>query len=164
MSTSTNNPNAVGKINSIVRLAMDLQAEIDSTNSFVGVTPDHNLWHGESDFFPLEQDVACNCGCGQTTVSNFLYNKLVQARLLSGVPFVILSWNRCPTYNTSEGGSDTSSHLKGLAVDIGAGDSERRFKILKALILVGFNRIGIYSWGIHVDVDPDKPAEVIWHD
>lgn len=137
------------------------------------------LWHGESSYFPMAQtvpdgtydnpttetvwgDVACNCGCGQEYLNLELYNRLTWARVLAGIPFNILSWNRCEKHNLAEGGSSTSSHLLGYAVDIRINNSIERFKILKALLDAGFTRIGIYSWGFHVDVDPEKDKEVCW--
>ncbi len=152
------------KISTIVKLALELQSEIDKSPSTIGTTPDLNLWQGESEYFPISKDLRCNCGCNQAAVSNYLYNKMVQARTSAGIPFNISSWNRCTDYNAIVGGSFDSSHIKGLAVDIYCGTSTERFTILQALILAGFDRIGIYSWGIHVDVDLSKPADVCWYD
>ena len=56
----------------------------------------------------------------------------------------------------------TSSHIKGLAVDIKATDSSTRFKVIEALVSVGFTRLGIADTFIHVDWDFDKSQEVIW--
>jgi len=60
------------------------------------------------------------------------------------------------------GGTENSSHLRGFAADIHATSSADRFKILSALIEVGFNRIGIAKTFIHVDADPIKTKDVIW--
>ena len=56
----------------------------------------------------------------------------------------------------------TSSHIKGLAVDIKAKDSKTRGLILDALRYVGFTRIGISKTFIHVDLDYDKSQNVTW--
>ena len=58
--------------------------------------------------------------------------------------------------------SAKSSHLLGHAADISCTNSSQRHKIIKALLKVGFNRIGIADTFIHVDNDPNKPANVIW--
>ena len=108
-------------------------------------------------------EFACKCGCGTNIISNTLVNKLDVARAISGVGFKINSGCRCENHNRSVGGSSTSSHKKGFAVDIKAEDSATRFRILKALIAVGFNRIGIYKTFIHVDIDPDKPSYLTWY-
>ena len=87
--------------------------------------------------------------------------KLDEAREFAGIPFIINSAYRSPTHPESIK-NPTSSHIKGLAVDIKAKDSITRFKVLDALIAVGFNRIGIAGTFIHVDLDLDKSQNVIW--
>jgi|TARA_R110000737_G_scaffold65044_1_gene92855 uncharacterized protein YcbK (DUF882 family) len=91
---------------------------------------------------------------------NFLA-KLDEAREYAGIPFIINSAYRSPSHPESIKNL-TSSHIKGLAVDIKAKDSITRFKIVEALIAVGFNRIGIAGTFIHVDLDFDKSQNVIW--
>ena len=88
-------------------------------------------------------------------------SKLDEAREFAGIPFSINSAYRSPTHPESIK-NPTSSHIKGLAVDIKATDSKTRFKILEALLSVGFTRIGIADTFIHVDMDYDKSQEVIW--
>ena len=87
--------------------------------------------------------------------------KLDEAREFAGIPFIINSAYRSPSHPESIK-NPTSSHIKGLAVDIKAKDSITRFKVLDALIAVGFNRIGIAGTFIHVDLDLDKVQNVIW--
>ena len=87
--------------------------------------------------------------------------KLDEAREFAGIPFIINSAYRSPSHPESIK-NPTSSHIKGLAVDISAKDSITRFKVLDALIAVGFNRIGIAGTFIHVDLDLDKSQNVIW--
>ena len=87
--------------------------------------------------------------------------KLDEAREFAGIPFIINSAYRSPSHPESIK-NPTSSHIKGLAVDIKAKDSITRFKVLNALIAVGFNRIGIAGTFIHVDLDLDKSQNVIW--
>lgn len=86
---------------------------------------------------------------------------LDEAREFAGIPFVINSAYRSPDHPLSIK-NPSSSHIKGLAVDIKATDSVTRFKIVKALIEVGFTRIGIADTFIHVDLDFDKTQNVIW--
>ena len=87
--------------------------------------------------------------------------KLDKAREFAKVPFVINSAYRSPEHAESIK-NPTSSHIKGLAVDIKATDSRTRYKVLNALMHVGFNRIGIADTFIHVDDDKDKSQKVIW--
>lgn len=58
--------------------------------------------------------------------------------------------------------SPTSSHLWGWAADISATNSITRYSIINALILAGFNRLGLGRSYIHVDCDPNKPGGLIW--
>lgn len=87
---------------------------------------------------------------------------LDNARQIAGIPFKINSGFRTPKHNAKVGGSENSSHLRGFAADIHATSSSDRFKILSALIEVGFTRIGIANTFIHVDADPIKTKDVIW--
>ena len=87
--------------------------------------------------------------------------RLDQARAFADIPFIINSAYRSPEHPLSIE-NPTSSHIKGLAVDIKATDSTTRFKIVEALISVGFTRIGFGKTFIHVDSDYDKTQDVIW--
>ena len=104
-----------------------------------------------------EQDFACQCGCGLNNVSRALIRMLADAGISK-----INSGCRCEKHNEHVGGSKTSSHLLGLAVDIPVTSSRARFKTIKALIDAGFTRIGIGASFIHADIDPDKSQEVAW--
>lgn len=87
--------------------------------------------------------------------------KLDKAREYAKMPFVINSAYRSPDHPESIK-NPSSSHIKGLAVDIKATDSRTRYRVLDALMSVGFNRIGIADTFIHVDDDKDKSSDVIW--
>ena len=87
--------------------------------------------------------------------------KLDEAREYANIPFIINSAYRSPEHPESIK-NPSSSHIKGLAVDISVKDSRTRFLILDALLAVGFNRIGISETFIHVDSDLDKSQSVIW--
>ena len=106
-------------------------------------------------------EFTCPC-CGGNKISINLVKKLDEARELAGIPFVINSGYRCKKHNKVVGGTITSSHLKGLAVDLKVTNSRSRYIILTALIKVGFNRIGIGASFIHCDIDKDKSQNVIW--
>tara|TARA_R110002110_G_scaffold5379_1_gene27826 strand:- start:146 stop:469 length:324 start_codon:yes stop_codon:yes gene_type:complete len=87
--------------------------------------------------------------------------KLDEAREYANIPFIINSAYRSPTHPESIK-NPTSSHIKGLAVDISARDNSTRGAVLEALRAVGFNRIGIASTFIHVDLDVEKSQNVTW--
>jgi zinc D-Ala-D-Ala carboxypeptidase len=79
-----------------------------------------------------------------------------------GKPIIITSGYRTPQHNARVGGKTTSSHIKGLAIDIACDNSTDRFKLKGLLQEVGFNRIGIDKKFIHVDVDKDKIQNILW--
>jgi uncharacterized protein YcbK (DUF882 family) len=108
------------------------------------------------------EEFECKCGCGLNNVNDVLIQQLNIARHSAGVPFIITSATRCSKHNKSVGGVDSSSHTTGYAVDISAPTPRARFKILQALVMVGFNRIGIAGTFIHVDNDKTKPEDVTW--
>lgn len=87
--------------------------------------------------------------------------KLDEAREFANIPFIINSAYRSPEHPESIK-NPTSSHIKGLAVDIKATNSRQRGLILDALRMVGFTRIGIAKTFIHVDWDFDKSQDVTW--
>ena len=100
-------------------------------------------------------------GSGKLMKEDFL-NLLDDARGIAGAHFIINSGYRTPKHNRRVGGVENSSHLKGCAADIRVTSSSERWKIVDALIKVGFNRIGIAKSFIHVDNDPSKTENVIW--
>ena len=57
--------------------------------------------------------------------------------------------------------STNSSHLKGCAADIACGNSKQRSIMVRALVNVGFTRIGISKTFLHVDNDQSK-SDAIW--
>jgi uncharacterized protein YcbK (DUF882 family) len=77
-------------------------------------------------------------------------------------PIHITSGFRTPQHNESVGGVESSSHLKGLAVDIACNNSKDRFDLINCLLDVGFSRIGVAKSFIHADIDPDKSGGVMW--
>ena len=101
----------------------------------------------------------CPC-CKQGGIDPLLHAMLNTAREHAGIPFVLTSAYRCPAHNKEVGGSTTSSHLKGFAVDISVPDSTTRFKVQEALFFAGFKRMEAGIDYIHVDIDPVKPSPV----
>lgn len=87
---------------------------------------------------------------------------LDQAREQAALPFVITSGCRTADANTDAGGVQDSAHLRGLAVDLACGGGLERYRIVKALLGVGFNRLGIYDHHVHADIDASLPQSVIW--
>ena len=95
-------------------------------------------------------------GSGQKMDKTFLI-MLEAARERADTPFKINSGYRTVEHNKAIKGSPTSSHLKGLAADISCTTSTQRQKILTALIIEGFKRIGIGKNFVHVGLNSSKP-------
>lgn len=108
-----------------------------------------------------KDEFKCHC-CGKNEIKDELIEKLDNARDIAGIPFYIVSGYRCEKHNKEVGGVPNSAHTRGYAADIRATSSRERFIIMKALIEVGFNRIGCYENFIHADIDPEKINNVIW--
>jgi len=87
---------------------------------------------------------------------------LDRARHKAGIPFLITSGKRTAERNRIVGGEEDSSHMLGLAVDLKCSYSGDRYRMLKVLLEVGFNRIGIYNQHLHCDLDRGKIPNVIW--
>lgn len=86
------------------------------------------------------------------------------ARGLYGRPMVVNSGFRTVEHNAAVGGTENSSHLRGLAADISCRNSSDRYDMIIAFLRVGFNRVGISDTFIHIDTDTDetKSQHVIW--
>ncbi len=112
--------------------------------------------------FFVREEFLCRC-CGEERIARELVLKLDDARRIAGIPMIVNSGYRCPKHNREVDGFATSSHLRGYAADISTPDHQTRFKIVRALVLAGFQRIIIYrdKRFVHVDVDPEKPQNIM---
>jgi hypothetical protein len=92
---------------------------------------------------------------------------LLAVREEAGVPFRIISDARDPQGNV---GAEMSAHKKRpcRAVDLQVESNHERFCIVRAAILGGGCRIGVYpahadgGGGLHLDREPGLPQERIW--
>lgn len=100
-------------------------------------------------------------GEGSESMDRKLLLQLDATRELYGKPMKINSAFRSAKHNKKVGGSPTSSHLYGFAVDIHCNSGYDRLHLVQSLIASGFKRIGIANTFIHVDTDYKKP-DSIW--
>ena len=105
-------------------------------------------------------------GSGENMRDEFV-ELLQEARDIAEIPFKINSGYRTKEYHLDLGKrgysiAKRSAHCEGYAADIACGDSKKRWLIVGALLLAGFNRIGIGSSFIHVDNSPSKTPDRIW--
>lgn len=103
------------------------------------------------------REFRCRCGrknCDAAPLDMRLVYALQQLRDLIGVPIIINSALRCREHNRKVGGARNSRHLLGTAADIRCADLspvELR-KFAEQVPAFAQGGIGIYDWGIHVDV------------
>lgn len=90
-------------------------------------------------------------------------SKLDFVRAALGAPIKISSWYRCEELNTAVGGSKTSAHTKGWAVDCTAAGMTP-YELCRRVIGMGvdFDQI-IYEYGrwMHISFDPANRKEVL---
>lgn len=105
----------------------------------------------------------CVPACSVEDLNSKIVDYLILAQKMCGLQFVVTSGFRSLEHERSKGRKGTSSHCKGLAVDISTPDSLTRFKVVGALILSGFPRLGIGKTFVHADIDTSKPHPIIFH-
>lgn len=75
-----------------------------------------------------------------------------------GVPVTIVesggSGVRCPRHNAAVGGVANSDHLTGNAADLHSTKSPEEMARVAEEVMGHTGQIGIYSWGIHVGINP----------
>ena len=104
---------------------------------------------------------ACPC-CGENQINPRLEWMIGLLEDAIEHKLSVSSGFRCKKHNKEVGGSETSSHLTGLAGDIECKYSRLRYMIVGAAIQVGFHRIGLGKNFIHLDIDKGKSPRVIW--
>lgn len=104
----------------------------------------------------------CTPACSIDSMDASFLCTLDKLRERLGKPIILTSAYRTKFYEKSKGRSGTSSHCKGLAVDIRCDSSLYRHLLISAILdVIPSARIGIYPTFVHLDVDTDKPC-VIW--
>lgn len=107
------------------------------------------------------EEFECGCGCqtiGAAMQVEFML-MLQRMRDTYGKPIKINSGWRCKDHNKAIGGSPTSYHLRGRAVDIRCVSSADRYLLKRAAILTGFTGIGTADTFIHID---NRDTEPMW--
>lgn len=107
--------------------------------------------------------VRCVPKCNWNQVAPELRNLVNAIEIVIGTDLIINSAYRSIDWEKYKGRSGTSSHCKGLAVDVACYDSALRYKIIQAAISAGVIRIGIGKNFIHLDIDKSKRNPIIFH-
>lgn len=115
-------------------------------------------------FDPAKIDLsACVPKCQESDIHPELLEYIRRAQHLAGFTFTITSGFRPKSWEFSKGRNGSSSHTKGLAVDISTCDSHTRYKVLVSLACVGVCRLGVGKSFIHADIDETKAHPIIFH-
>lgn len=69
-----------------------------------------------------------------------------------GKPLIINSGYRCVEHNASVGGVKNSYHVLGEAADVAAPPGISPEELALIAEEAGADGIGVYTWGVHVDV------------
>lgn len=102
-------------------------------------------------------EIRCKCNqnrCYHVPVSTVLLDLFKKLRELTGVPILVSSGYRCPTHNLIVGGSNTSQHLLGLALDLVIPEGLTKENFAALCVQAGFSFVKVYDDKniVHVDV------------
>lgn len=100
------------------------------------------------------REFACKGGTQEVKVHAEMIAKLQLLRERVGKPIIINSGYRTPEHNKRVGGSPTSYHMQGMAVDISIPSGWTVDRIAKLAKDIGFRGIGKYKNFVHLDVRP----------
>lgn len=106
---------------------------------------------------------SCVPACKVDDLNPALVDAIIMAQKMAGFQFTITSGFRSQAYERSKGRKGSSSHCKGLAVDVSTRDSHTRFKVLLAAAYSGIPRIGVGKTFLHLDIDETKARPIIFH-
>lgn len=115
-------------------------------------------------YFKDEEFKRCTPSCSIMDMNPAFMRELDRLRSYLKRPIIINSAFRSVDYELRKGRSGSSSHCKGLAVDIRCDDSDYRLRLLTTIFgMPGLSicRVGIGENFVHLDCDPDKPP-AIW--
>lgn len=103
------------------------------------------------------KEFACEDGSDVVFISDGLVQVLQAIRSHFGRTTNVNSGYRTPSHNKKVGGEEYSQHLYGLAADIEVkGIKPKTVAAYAEKLLPNMGGIGIYSWGVHIDVRKTK--------
>lgn len=89
-------------------------------------------------------------------------SRLDQVREVAGIPMVLTSAYRSPSYELQHGRQGSSAHCQGKAVDVRCNSFANRYRIIRAALACGITRIGVAKSYVHLDVSTTHQQNVIW--
>lgn len=104
------------------------------------------------------KEFACKDGSDAVFIARELPMICEYIRMRTGKSFTPNSAYRTPGYNKKVGGVDNSQHVYGCAADIPklSGYTPAKMASIAREIMPDWGGVGIYDWGIHVDVREKK--------
>lgn len=104
------------------------------------------------------REFACRDGSDTIFIAELLPWACQYIRSRTGQAFSLNSAYRTDAHNKSVGGEELSRHLYGMAADIPTvpGYTPKQMAAIFREFAPNWGGCGIYSWGIHIDVDPEK--------
>lgn len=103
------------------------------------------------------KEFACEDGSDVVFISDGLVQVLQAIRSHFGRTTNVNSGYRTQSHNKKVGGAEYSQHLYGLAADIEVkGIKPKTVAAYAETLLPNMGGIGIYSWGVHIDVRKTK--------
>ena len=109
-------------------------------------------------YFELEE---FNCQhTGNNEMKPEFLEKLDALRHVCAFPFVITSGYRDPSHPIEAAKEIPGTHAQGIAADIRVVSSNKRFRLVKEALALGFTGIGVDPSFIHLDIRASSP--VIW--
>lgn len=107
------------------------------------------------------KEFACKDGSDTIFIHDKLPMVLQYIRMRTGKAVTVNSAYRTETHNVNEGGAEYSQHLYGTAADIKVkGYTPATLANIAREIMPDWGGVGIYDWGIHVDMSKTKRD---WH-
>jgi len=108
-----------------------------------------------TEHFRLEELVCPCCERIRITPGFYIHMELLERlRRDYGEPIMVNSGYRCPDHNKEIGGTENSWHMR-FATDLGETDEDKRRELYKIALSLNFGGIGLYTWGIHLDMRPE---------
>ena len=115
--------------------------------------------------FFSDEELTCQCGCGQMAMDAQFMRKVVEGRRVLGFPFIVTSGYRCSEHNNNVSGSGYNGpHTLGRAIDIKA-SSRQKFLVMNYFKDEGMTRFGVARSFIHFDDLTEHDLfdeEVVW--
>jgi uncharacterized protein YcbK (DUF882 family) len=99
------------------------------------------------------------CPCCGILPEPELVRALQSLRDEYGKKMIIESAVRCENRNLKVGGSPTSQHLLGLAVDVRCPSDRERYRLVMIAPKHGFNGIGVNKSAVHLDL---RKTPALW--